>query len=141
MEKLIGRETETELLQKLFNSQKPEFVAVYGRRRVGKTFLIRKFFNDKFDFYVTGIIEGTREEELSTFNNALKKHGYQGDLAKNWLDAFEHLAEILKAKAVKKKRCVVFIDELPCFDTQNSGFVHAFTTFGTAMHLGLTIFF
>lgn len=129
MEKLIGRETETELLQKFFNSQKPEFVAVYGRRRVGKTFLIRKFFNDKFDFYVTGIIEGTREEELSTFNNALKKHGYQGDLAKNWLDAFDHLAEILKAKAVKKKRCVVFIDELPCFDTQNSGFVHAFDHF------------
>ena len=53
---LIGRERETQLLKKYVQSGRPEFIAIYGRRRVGKTFLVRHFFKDKFDFYVTGVI-------------------------------------------------------------------------------------
>ena len=129
MDKLIGREREADLLKKYYNSKRPEFIAIYGRRRVGKTYMVRKFFKDKFDFYATGIIDGTYEEELKAFNTALISYGYNGNAAKNWMDAFLALADLLKAKASKKKRCVVFIDELPCLDTQNSGFVHAFDYF------------
>lgn len=129
MDKLIGRERETELLQKYYDSQKAEFIAVYGRRRVGKTFMVRKFFKDKFDFYATGIIDGSYEEELKAFNTALTAYGHKGKPATNWLDAFAYLADLLKEKAKNKKRCVVFIDELPCMDTQNSGFIHAFDYF------------
>ena len=129
MDKLIGREREADLLKKYYNSKRPEFIAIYGRRRVGKTYMVRKFFKDKFDFYATGIIDGTYEEELKAFNNALVSYGYNGNATKNWMDAFLALADLLKTKASKKKRCVVFIDELPCLDTQNSGFVHAFDYF------------
>lgn len=57
---LIGRKREINLLQELYDSSKAEFVAVYGRRRIGKTFLIDKMFGDKYDFYFTGIYEGTQ---------------------------------------------------------------------------------
>ena len=129
MDRLIGREKEKDLLKKYYNSGRPEFVAVYGRRRVGKTFMIRKFFKDNFDFYATGIIDGNRDDELKAFNSALAKYGYECAKAKNWSDAFEYLSELLRTKTLRKKRCVVFIDELPCFDTQNSGFVKAFDYF------------
>lgn len=71
-------------------------VAVYGRRRVGKTFLVRSAFRDKFVFYTTGIIEGTYEQELEAFNTGLERYGWKGDKAKNWMDAFKMLAELLK---------------------------------------------
>ena len=71
MEKIIGRERELEKLSDYMQSGRSEFVAVYGRRRVGKTFLIRSFFKDKFDFYATGIIDGTMEEELEAFHLAM----------------------------------------------------------------------
>lgn len=129
MEKLIGRNRETDLLAKYLNSKRPEFVAVYGRRRVGKTFLIRQFFNDNFDFYCTGIISGSKAEQLNAFNTALKRYGHQGQKAKNWMEAFEYLASLIKKKSSEKKRCIVFIDELPCFDTKRSGFVHALDFF------------
>jgi AAA+ ATPase superfamily predicted ATPase len=63
----IGREQEIKTLQNIMDSGKAEFVAVYGRRRVGKTYLIQQFFNNNFAFSATGIIEGTREEELFAY--------------------------------------------------------------------------
>lgn len=71
MEKIIGRERELGKLSDYVESGRSEFVAIYGRRRVGKTFLIRSFFRDKFDFYATGIIDGSMEEELEAFHLAL----------------------------------------------------------------------
>ena len=70
MEKIIGREAELGKLADYFGSEKSEFIALYGRRRVGKTFLIRNFFKDQFDFYATGVIEGSRETEMEAFYNA-----------------------------------------------------------------------
>lgn len=75
MEKLIGRDKESALLNKYMASNRPEFIAIYGRRRVGKTFLIRRHFQDQFDFYVTGIINGTFENEMDAFNMALNRYG------------------------------------------------------------------
>lgn len=130
MEKVIGREKEIAQLAEFASSSRSEFVAVHGRRRVGKTFLIRSAFSDKFVFYTTGIIEGTYEQELEAFNIGLERYGWKGDKAINWMEAFKMLAELLKKKCKRRKtRQVVFIDELPCFDTKNSGFIPALDFF------------
>lgn len=120
----IGREQEIKTLQNIMDSGKAEFVAVYGRRRVGKTYLIQQFFNNNFAFSATGIIEGTREEELFAFSSALIRIGYSGNRPRTWLDAFEALKSTLDSCQYKGKR-VIYIDELPCFDTPKSGFVRA----------------
>ena len=124
MEKIIGRELELDLLSKYYSTDRPEFIALYGRRRVGKTFIVRSFFKDKFDFFATGILEGTYEEEMKSFTDSLTEYGYTGPTPGNWLDAFSALAKLI-AKSKRKKRCVIFIDEVSCFDTPNSGFVRA----------------
>lgn len=84
---IIGRQREIALLQEIYESPRAEFVAVYGRRRIGKTYLIDKFFSDKYDFYMTGIYEGTRKEQLATLpiswsfilirNRKLQKTGWR----------------------------------------------------------------
>ena len=130
MEKIIGRDKELERLAEIARSGRPEFVAVYGRRRVGKTFLVRRAFNDKFVFYATGVVEGSREDQLAAFNIALERYGYIGEPAANWMDAFNKLSQLLAKKCARRKtRQIVFIDELPCFDTANSGFVSALDFF------------
>lgn len=128
MDKIIGRESEIAALDKIHKSGKSEFVALYGRRRVGKTSLVRYFFKDKFDFYVTGIIDGTKADQKEAFYDALRKYGYSGKKPESWKDAFNALGTILERKK-RKQRCVVFIDELPCFDTDYSGFVKEFGDF------------
>lgn len=130
MEKLIGREIEQRKLTSYMQSGRTEFIAIYGRRRVGKTFLVRSFFKDNFAFYATGIIDGKMKDEMKAFYNGLKDYGYNGDMPKTWMDMFSALSELLRSKAQKtKKRLVVFIDELPCFDTKRSGFVLALDYF------------
>ena len=131
METIIGRSKETGQMAKYLQSRKAEFVALYGRRRVGKTFLVTTYFKNKFDFDVTGIIGGRKDEELTAFYTALQHYGYQGKKPKKWMEAFESLRGLLEAKMKKRKgrRCVVFFDELPCFDTPKSGFVHALDYF------------
>lgn len=130
MEKLIGREQEVERLRDYYDSDKSEFIALYGRRRVGKTFLVRSFFKDKFDFYATGIIEGSAELQMEVFYQALIRYGFEGTKPSSWLQAFNSLADLLEKKnRRKKKRLVVFIDELPCFDTPRSGFLQALDFF------------
>lgn len=132
MDKIIGRKSELGLLDKYNKSGKSEFVALYGRRRVGKTSLVRYYFKDKFDFYVTGVLDGTKADQEDAFYDALIKYGYSGEKPKNWKEALNALGAILEKKK-RKKRCVVFIDELPCFDTDYSGFVKAFGDFWNRM--------
>ena len=117
-------------LNDYFESGRSEFIALYGRRRVGKTFLIRSFFKDKFDFYATGVIDGARETEMEAFHNALVRYGYKGERAKTWIQAFTQLADLLERKNRNRtRRLVVFLDELPCFDTPRSGFLPALDLF------------
>ena len=130
MEKIIGRENELRRLKDYYESERSEFIAVYGRRRVGKTFLVRSFFKDKFDFYATGVIDGSREVQMEAFHSALTRYGYKGKKAKTWIESFNCLADLLEKKSKsRKRRVVVFIDELPCFDTPRSGFIHALDLF------------
>jgi len=131
METIVGREEEISRISKYLHSGKAEFVALYGRRRVGKTFLVTSFFKNKFDFDVTGIIGGGKSEELMAFYTSLCHYGYRGGKPKNWMEAFDTLRSMLEARMKKRrnKRCVVFFDELPCFDTPKSGFIHALDYF------------
>ena len=127
--KLIGRTAEIQCFSEYMRSGKPEFVALYGRRRIGKTFLVDEFFNRKYAFSVTGVIDGNRTEQMAAFVLALRQIGYQGGTPKTWLDAFYILSQLLEPKLRKGRRCVIFIDELPCFDTPKAGFIHAFSHF------------
>jgi AAA+ ATPase superfamily predicted ATPase len=121
--KIIGREEEIATLKRLFESNQSEFLAVYGRRRVGKTFLIREFFNNEFTFYLTGVANATTKEQLLNFDLQLHQlTGQELQYSENWLFAFQKLKIYLSSISSKKKK-VVFFDELPWLDTKNSDFM------------------
>lgn len=126
MKNIIGRETEIKQLNEYVYSSKAEFVAIYGRRRVGKTFLVNQLYGKEFSFSVTGILSGTYEEQMTSFVEALKDFGCDVPATpENWMNAFILLKNFLKTKISDGKPLIVFIDELPSFDTQRSGFVRA----------------
>lgn len=131
---IIGRKREIQELTELYNSSRPEFVAVYGRRRVGKTFLVRELFSEHFAFYHTGLspieLDGQtlKSQQLQAFQNSLSRYGDAHIVAPtNWLEAFDRLIQLLEAKT--QPRLVVFLDELPWMDTPRSGFVTALEHF------------
>ncbi len=126
---LIGREDEIALLEKCVNSKKSEFAVVYGRRRIGKTFLVNQVFKDRYDFCYVGGHNLSEEEQLQKFAEALKKYGNSAFLPrlKDWFEAFTNLQEILQASKANKK--VLFIDEMPWIDTPNSKFIKALESF------------
>jgi AAA+ ATPase superfamily predicted ATPase len=99
------------------------FLAIYGRRRVGKTFLIRQYFDNKFDFYVTGLANGNTAAQLTNFYMALKQSAPHKhiDRPNNWMEAFHELKIILEQSTSGKK--IIFIDELPWLDTPRSNFL------------------
>ena len=126
--RIIGREKEQAELKQYYHSGEPEFLAIYGRRRVGKTFLVREFFGGEFCFYTTGLANGKKKEQLQAWNNAIKDcFGGSDEYAENWLDAFSLLKE--KLDKDKSKRKVLFIDEAPWMDTPKSGFLTALEHF------------
>jgi hypothetical protein len=125
--KIIGRSKEVAQLSAVVESDKAELVAVSGRRRVGKTYLVKEFFNEQFDFYATGIFNGTKSEELSAFCDMLPKDDNPNHKISTWLDAFTALRDYLKE--IKKERVIVFLDELPWFDSQSGSFLKAFEWF------------
>ena len=125
---MIGRIEETQLLTRLFNSEESEFVAVYGRRRVGKTYLIRETFESRFSFIHTGLPCVSTRKQLSHFFKSLKDCGYAGKkLPKDWFEAFEMLKATVSSRMEKRK--VVFIDELPWMDSARSDFLIALEAF------------
>ena len=125
---IIGRKRELQLLQKAYDSEKSELVIVYGRRRVGKTFLVRKAFAGNFDFYVTGLFKKPRKRQLENFANALAEYsGKDVDVPKDWYEAFRMLKAYLKTLGERKK--LVFIDEMPWMSTAKSDFVGALESF------------
>lgn len=131
MANIIGRPDEQVLLNKIINSSKAEFLAVCGRRRVGKTFLIKEFFNNDFSFYFSGAENITKKQQLKNFNNALKKYARKSYKTSNtWFDAFENLTDFLERKAkLINGKYLVFIDELPWMDSKKSDFVQALEYF------------
>ncbi len=126
MNPLIGRKKEVKQLKSYLQSRKSEFVAVYGRRRVGKTFLIRKVYNDEFTFQLTGLANASMKQQLGQFHVALSKHAsatnWASKLPADWFEAFHQLIDFLEMLPKEKKK-VIFLDELPWLDTRNSNFL------------------
>lgn len=120
---IIGRKAEIKILEEKIASNQSEFVAVYGRRRVGKTFLIRQVFEKKFTLQLTGVANANLQIQLEAFNRSLasQQPRYKRKQARNWAEAFDLLKKVIAESKQKKK--VIFIDELPWFDTLHSGFV------------------
>ena len=140
MKKLIvSRKQEQLVLKQLQDEPTAQFLAVYGRRRVGKTFLIREYFEDGFAFMHTAVSPMELKEkdqkllyrvQLDEFAASLSKYGCTDTTPiKNWFDAFHRLETLLDSRRKTKKKMVVFIDELPWLDTPRSGFLSAFEHF------------
>ena len=136
-DRIIGRESEKEVLTSLYQSNNAEFLAVYGRRRVGKTYLVREFFEDTFAFYHTALSPFELKNQpkllyraqLDEFAHSLRKYGdTKDDSIDNWFEAFHRLEALLDGKK-GRKRMVVFIDEMPWLDTPRAGFMSAFEHF------------
>lgn len=133
---MIGRKKEIEILNKLYDSEKSQFVAVYGRRRIGKTYLINEVFNGRITFKHAGLspIESNGKisplkKQLKHFYNSLLLSGMKkSKCPDNWMDAFLML-EIFLQEIDNGERQLIFIDELPWLDTPKSGFITAFEGF------------
>lgn len=125
---IIGREKERELLNQYIDSNESEFIAIYGRRRVGKTFLIRKMFGERLAFYMTGMDNVTMQDQLLNFTLELRKFsGKDIPVPENWLYAFNSLATYLESLPNGNK--IIFMDELPWMDTPKSKFISALEHF------------
>ncbi|MEM6320937.1 MAG: ATP-binding protein [Bacteroidota bacterium] len=131
MKKFIARAKELEVLNRVDKSAQSEFVAVYGRRRVGKTMLIRYHYRNRIDFQLTALAHtSTTENQLLNFHLTLDELvENQKEVAppKNWLYAFHRLKSYLSGLSSEKK--VIFIDELPWLDTDDSDFIQALEHF------------
>ena len=132
---MIGRSREVKELNRLYDSGRAELVAVYGRRRVGKTYLVNETFSDRITFFHAGLAptdgapKGALREQLDRFYHSLEAQGAEkGPRPNSWLEAFG-LLEMYLQRIDDGSRQLVFLDELPWFDTPRSGFLRAFEAF------------
>ncbi len=126
---LIGRIEEKQQLDRLLNSKNAEFLAIYGRRRIGKTFLIREHFKRQLCFELTGVKDGILKEQLQYFNQEIGKRSRKSyECPGSWQDAFQQLEQYLTGLRGKGKR-VIFFDELPWLASPRSRFLQALDHF------------
>ena len=131
---IIGRQREKELLERLSESKDPEFLAVYGRRRVGKTFLVKEYFEGRCPFFeLTGEKEATLNEQLQNFVFAFRSHFPDEAIprVRSWREAFQLLATTID-KTLSGLRVVLFFDELPWLASRKSKFLTALDHFWNA---------
>ncbi|MBP5441740.1 MAG: ATP-binding protein [Treponema sp.] len=127
--KIIGRKPEYARLEKCVEADSAQLVIVYGRRRVGKTFLINQFFNGRFDFKITGLYNEPKESQLKAFMIELNSQtGRVNENPVDWMDAFQLLKKYLGSLPADEKH-VVFFDEFPWLETAKSDFLPAFEWF------------
>ena len=95
---LIGRDAEKKHLESIVLSKEAEFVVVYGRRRVGKTFLVNTFFGDQYSFKLTGLAKESKREQLANFAVSLNRYsgGTKYKKPRTWYEAFNMLRELLE---------------------------------------------
>ena len=137
-ELLIGRQDEINRLERCLNETNAQLVILYGRRRIGKTYLITEFYDGRFDFKLTGAFNESRETQLRHFAEELSDHlGRQIDTPRDWPEAFRLLRKYISSLSPEEKH-VVFFDEMPWLDTMHSGFLPAFEYFwndyGSSVH-------
>ena len=125
---IIGREEEIKSLNEILSRKESQFVAIYGRRRIGKTYLVRNFFKNQFTFYHTGTANEGMRDQLDAFQESLLDYGLLDcvDLP-NWRIAFHELRRLLSKSTDERK--IVFIDELPWLDTPRSKFLSSLERF------------
>lgn len=130
MKKLIGREREIQELERCLASNQSEFVIVYGRRRVGKTFLVDEYFKHSYDFSFVGGHNLSIKKQLRNFAKAIKRYAKLPKLPKfeDWSEAFDALTDLIESISEDRKK-VIFIDEMPWIDTPHSDFVEEFENF------------
>ena len=127
----IGRLEEKKILENVLQSPKAEMVSIIGRRRVGKTFLVKSVYQDSIDFEITGIQHATRREQLRNFMLQISKFSggsFPMTEPKDWLEAFYLLSKFLELKKQSGKM-IVFLDELPWLATHKSGFLKGLSWF------------
>lgn len=125
---MVGRKNEQDQLLRAFQNPESQFVAVYGRRRVGKTYLVRKTFGNRFAFYHTGVFDGSYKEQLDEFRDSLMEGGLKDcPPLVDWRAAFAELRRLLAGLGDGRK--VVFLDEMPWMETRNSRFVQQLDKF------------
>ena len=128
-ERIIGREEEIRRLKDCYESPLSQLIVLYGRRRVGKSFLVNQTFKDKFDFKLVGDYTLTKEAQLLNFHKELERKSKKTlSVPKDWNEAFWLLRDYLDFFKDKKKH-VVFFDEMPWLDNHKSGFLPAFEYF------------
>lgn len=128
---MVGREREIAALEEAATRKDAQFIAIYGRRRVGKTYLVRETFKDRFCFCHTGVAREGTSNQLLYFRDSLVKYGHASCPAlKTWREAFLELEKLLDASSMEKK--ILFIDELPWIDKPKSNFVSALEHFWNA---------
>ncbi|MDR1610441.1 MAG: ATP-binding protein, partial [Candidatus Symbiothrix sp.] len=129
MKEIIGRNTEIKRLTEYLDSGKAEFIVIFGRRRVGKTFLVKNFFKENFTFYLSGAENAGKKEQLFNFTTALNKYSKtKHPPVESWPSAFVQLEDYLQNLKTNSRK-VIFIDELPWLDNAKSGFLSAFEYF------------
>ncbi|MCR4605685.1 MAG: AAA family ATPase [Eubacterium sp.] len=131
---MIGREREKDILNRCLETGRPEFLVVYGRRRVGKTYLVKEYFKNRFAFYATGLAKKKTREQLTAFHRSLQEYGAtETTIPKDWFEAFSRLRKLLESSDARTDSAsgkkVVFLDELPWMDTARSDFRSAFEFF------------
>lgn len=128
---IIGRRAEMDRLDRLCGSSKAEFAVVYGRRRVGKTYLVREYFKGSFAFYVTGVAGGGSQVQLKSFNGSLQDAG--GEACPDWFEAFREMRRLLEREDVRRDAAsgkrIVFIDEMPWLAAPRTDFMAALELF------------
>ena len=132
MKQVIGRREEKLVFQRLLQSNKPELLAVYGRRRIGKTYMVQKFFAKLIIFEISGLHNGNQREQLENFSSRLSFHFAKAKTFKrpdSWIEGFDQLIECLRPLRISKQKRVLFIDEFPWLATRRSGFLRAFENF------------
>ena len=123
MSKFVGRQEVCAVLKRALKSEDAELIAVYGRRRVGKTFLIREYFADQLRLEITGAHEAPVQQQLKNFAKALATASAKGkkkwNVPATWSDAFIQIEQYLTSLGTSRKH-VIFIDELPWFASRGS---------------------
>lgn len=132
--KITGRKREKDILSRCLSSGHPEFVVVFGRRRVGKTYLIKEFFNGQFSFYATGLSDEKTRGQLKAFHTSLLSYGCTAEtIPQDWFEAFMRLRRLMEEDSVYRDpingRRIIFLDELPWMDTARSDFRSALEYF------------
>lgn len=130
VEQVFGREHEVKLLHEYLESDRSEFIALYGRRRVGKTFLIRQVIGENMTFTFTGIDNINTEEQLRSFYLTMRQYKSDVEVPPTWFDAFDQLRLYIESLPCGNK--IIFLDELPWMDTIFSNFVPALEHFWNA---------